>query len=370
MSGADIRSNSSSISNAYRSRDFNRLAQFDLSTPVNSNGENIVHIICRVQDVEAIDKLKKMNAASLKNALNKQENVHGDTPVHTAMKNNTASKNTSQGSFIDKLIESGANPNIENHNGIIVIANRNSTGDESVLKNIQTLFSSKEPASVLSSSESDNTIEFIKRLTDHYFNKPQLKGGYDISTDSFDMSDIDMDDFRTYQDRPKFQGEIIDAYNKILEDIMKIMKVDEETAKIYRSALKWRVTQKNPELRKRENDALKVKEIEKLFKDPKEAKRVMTEEIDLEEVKKVISQQRAENDERRKNDSGKKGSKSSDKKSNDSKSNNSKTKNDTVKKATAKKTTSAETRSATSRSNRVMARDGYLMTDDIDLDSD
>jgi len=45
---------------------------------------------------------------------------------------------------------------------------------------------------------------------------------------------------------------------------MELLDVDEDTAKIYRLALKIDVRNKNPELKKRENDALQVQEIEKI----------------------------------------------------------------------------------------------------------
>jgi len=54
---------------------------------------------------------------------------------------------------------------------------------------------------------------------------------------------------------------------------MDALEVDEQTAKLYRSAIKITIGKENPELRKMENDELRVKEMEKIIDDKKKIKR-------------------------------------------------------------------------------------------------
>lgn len=82
-----------------------------------------------------------------------------------------------------------------------------------------------------------------------------------------------------------------EIYRSFVQKIMELLGVDEETAKFYRSAIKVHIENTNPELRKRENDALKVKEMESIFEN-KEKLRETVDNIDMDNIKHHISKRK------------------------------------------------------------------------------
>ena len=89
-----------------------------------------------------------------------------------------------------------------------------------------------------------------------------------------------------------------EIYRSFKKKVIEILGVDEETARFYVAAIKIEVENSNPELRKWENDALKVKEMEKFFMDDKKLKEKLNK-IDIDNIKKIIQQRRTESEKRR-----------------------------------------------------------------------
>lgn len=112
---------------------------------------------------------------------------------------------------------------------------------------------------------------------------------YDTSTDTYDQA------------RPR-NMEADDLYKSFDEKIMEAMDVDAETARIYKIALKQKIVEKNPELKKRVNDELKVKEMEKIVNNKTKLKSAL-KGIDIEGIKahlKEVDAKRKEKPERKK----------------------------------------------------------------------
>ncbi|XWV26502.1 hypothetical protein QJ857_gp0567 [Tupanvirus soda lake] len=101
----------------------------------------------------------------------------------------------------------------------------------------------------------------------------------------------------TSQDRPR-DTQVDDMYRSFVKKIMDFLGVDEETAKFYRSAIKINIENSNPELKKRENDALKVKEMESIFENKAKLQATL-DKIDMDFIKKYM-RERSEENERRK----------------------------------------------------------------------
>lgn len=368
MSGADNRSNSK-ILTAYRNRNFRELGSMNLDSPINSNGETILHIICKTHDREALKALVKLNPTSLRNALNKKELVFGDTPIHCAVKS-VVNVRKDDG-FIDELIASGADVNIKNNSGMVVARNssgshHNITSNKETLSGSDILNNLKSFISSTSSNNSNPYVDFIAKITDYYIQKGGHHDDSDFETSDLETDYFKYDDYTTYQSRIRFQPETIDAYNRILTRIMEIMGVDEATAKLYRSALKWKVGEKNPELRKKENDALKVKEIEKILEKEKDAKKIM-KEIDLDAIKKIMEEQRLKSEEfRKQRDSNKDNRKDSDDKKEDKKDRKDRKEDKKEGKKSTKEMKSKDDKTTKYSADRSYNKYGYLMTSDIE----
>lgn len=99
------------------------------------------------------------------------------------------------------------------------------------------------------------------------------------------------------QERPRDE-KTDEMYKSFIKTIMDLLGVDEETARFYRTALKINIENKNPELKKRINDPLKVKEIEKVMKD-KKTLQAAVENIDKEQIKKIMQEKEQEGIRRR-----------------------------------------------------------------------
>lgn len=161
-------------------------------------------------------------------------------------------------------------------------------------------------------------VEFIKDLTDYYLSTSGSKqvGGYSgkrtikshFSDNKNEISEYGMNDSFVINNkrkviieessenldslnRPRRDPGAIEAYNALVKKIMDILGVDEETAKLYRLALKIDVVTKHPELAKFENDALKIKEIEKMVTDRETLQRAI-DSIDIEGLKKSLEERR------------------------------------------------------------------------------
>ncbi len=123
------------------------------------------------------------------------------------------------------------------------------------------------------------------------------KNNYDDDDGSDYGENFDYMDMFDSQDRPR-DTKIDDVYRSFVKKLMDVLGFDEETAKIYRSAIKIKIGEMNPELRKRSNDALKVKEMEKIFENEKSLKNFI-KGIDIDKVKEYMAKQKEENEKRR-----------------------------------------------------------------------
>ncbi|MEM0354179.1 MAG: hypothetical protein QXW79_01220 [Thermoplasmata archaeon] len=91
-----------------------------------------------------------------------------------------------------------------------------------------------------------------------------------------------------------------ELYKSFLQKIMDHLGVDEENARIYRSAIKYYIGQDNPELRKMENDELRIKEMEKIISDKDKLEEyINSKNINIEDVKRNMEKQREEQEKRR-----------------------------------------------------------------------
>ena len=108
---------------------------------------------------------------------------------------------------------------------------------------------------------------------------------------------FDYPDMFSSQDRPRTEAD--DMYSSFVQKIMDLLGVDLETAKFYRSAIKINIENSNPELKKRVNDNLKIKEMESIFENKKKLQSTL-DKIDIEDIKKYMSQKKEEGESRKK----------------------------------------------------------------------
>lgn len=134
----------------------------------------------------------------------------------------------------------------------------------------------------------------------------------DWNTDDFDLeeSEDDMYDIRRINqnkrsthydmytpDRPRDE-KVDEVYRSFVKKIMDLLGVDEETARKYRSAIKLNIEEKNPELRGRINDSLKVKEMEKIFENKNRLQQTL-DSIDMGAIQEIIEKRKTESETRR-----------------------------------------------------------------------
>ncbi|CAH6420665.1 Hypothetical protein MVR_LOCUS192 [uncultured virus] len=113
----------------------------------------------------------------------------------------------------------------------------------------------------------------------------------------WDNNDRDNNDWDSDQ-MGRQPTEADETYRSFVTKIMDLLGVDLETAREYRSALKLDIEMKNPELKGRIHDALKVKEMEKLFKNKTKLKETL-DSIDMDEIKKIMRERKEEYEKRR-----------------------------------------------------------------------
>lgn len=323
----------------YGGQDFETLAKSNLMEPVDESGNTIVHVMAMKLDENALEKMRKMNPRSLAAAIN-QANAESDRPIHKAME---TLQNSDNHDFITYMINKlGADHTIPNKNKLIItrvdLKNTDLKNDSNlnrfspeVINNISKIMAasnSNSRGNMHQLLEQNSCAKFVKSLLDHYKQESQKSqkqkggycgkrtiGGYSDFSESFSESgpndsfivrrhnkSLGDYDYLTNQGRPqRFMRDpkVTEAYKEIIRKIMTLLDVDEETAKLYGQAIKYEIGQRNPELRKRENDALRIREIEKLLEDDDKAKKFIKDLGDIEDIRRNILQAREENEARR-----------------------------------------------------------------------
>ena len=185
-------------------------------------------------------------------------------------------------------------------------------------------------------------------------------------------------DMYSSQERPR-DTKVDDIYRSFVQKIMDLLGVDEATAKFYRSVIKLNIENNNPELKKRENDALKVKEMESIFENKKKLQSTL-DKIDIESIKKHMSQKKEESEKRREEvkkerEEQRKHKKETDKKKNSGTSSETSSETSSIKPNLTTSTTSEEPsktkknkskpiKSTKSTQSRIVDN-GYLQSDEI-----
>ena len=351
------------ILNLYHMGDFEKLSQHDLGTAIDSNGNTIIHIIATNLDKNALKELVKFNSKCITYSNINKPNKHETCPLHNALETINKSNNPDH-SFVTYMIDKlNADPSIPDKEGRIIAKSTGLTsepGSESKTENIPKIIKSCGKNHNENDNESyiKNTIKFIRDITNHYANikntKPVQTGGFkghrmiksattslsdtptftskfkrtfSTESDILELSDrlfeSDLftesgtnDTFQTKfatalnqyeymtstQDRPKRDPEVTAKYNKILERIMELLGLDEEKAKMYRSIIKLYLERTNPELKGSVNDALKIKEMEKIVENKKKLTEYWDKKVSphMEEIKSHMETQAKLGEERKK----------------------------------------------------------------------
>lgn len=343
----NISSDGIQILDAYRKGDLKKLSQCDLSTVVDSNGNTIIHIIATNLDKEAFEKLINLNNRCISTTMINKPNNQSDCPLHKALESLNDS-NSDDHSIISYMITKlKADPNKPNKENLIVVKEMDVTSDSDSESYVSRRLDSNKNKSN-STQVKQNTLsesqkkDFIRKLTDKYVPLPSMSGGksymghrliktetstsdnpatkfrrnfYSGSEDLFTESGKN-DTFRTKpdkyrnqidltssQDRPKRDPEITTRYNEILKKIMEVFNLDEDKAKERRTIIKLYLEEKNPELKGTANDALKIKELEKIAKNKKELVDYWEKKVSKEadKIKAHMSEQAKLHEERKKN---------------------------------------------------------------------
>jgi len=187
----------------------------------------------------------------------------------------------------------------------------------------------------------------------------------DDSDDGYTRQTTDYQDMFASQDRPR-NTKVDDIYRTFIQKIMDLLGVDEQTARFYRSAIKIKIGQDNPELKKRENDELKVKEMEKLFENKKKLQ-TFIDTIDMDHIKEYMAQQKKEGDRRKEGiNKNNKTSETSDATLPANNNNtNTLTSDTTSKSKTRNSSTTKPTRTAKSAKQSRIVDNSYLQSDEI-----
>jgi hypothetical protein len=343
---------SNNLLNLYREGRFEKLAQHDLGNPVDADGNTLMHVIASKLDKGALEKLVASNKQCITYTIINKPNKEGDCPAHRALKT-IQNKGSADFSFISYIKNKlGADLSIPNKGNYVIAQNPGPMTEAGSTDSISKIVASscKKSVGVVRATPpngADNDkIAFIRRLTDFYPKAqsggahsydssnsyaghrtikysssennfyPKFKRTFSANTSSDLFTESGKNDtFRTNlgnrmlgfsmfssQDRIKRDPEITAKYNEILKKIMELLDLDEETARMYRSVIKLYLEEKNPELKGPTNDALKIKEMEKIVENKKKLKDYWDKKIgpEAEKIKERMAKQKELGEERKK----------------------------------------------------------------------
>jgi len=215
-----------------------------------------------------------------------------------------------------------SSPNLNNYHGADVTSlleeeeQNTSSSEQNTSSSEQNTSSSEQNTSP--SEQNTSPLRSNERNERNNYNE---KNKFDDETDEFDGSPHNNLNKRQFNDYPKSDDdespspspspspfldeqertrtEADDIYVSFVQKIMDLLGVDEDTARTYRSAIKITLEKNNPELKKRENDALKVKEMQKIMESKEKLQSFLDNEVNMEAVKKYQEERRAEGEKRR-----------------------------------------------------------------------
>jgi hypothetical protein len=336
------------LTDAYKNNNFDIIKSLtkEFDKPLDNEQNIILHWIARDNKLALLKMLYENNKGSINSIINTQ-NKKGRTPLHIAVENN---KNANQLIITYMIDVIGAYPDIPDNDNRIVerkkFVNIDNVNNQ-VITNIHDLIGrldklSNENDKIINDKKSNDTTynmtnnaELVSKLiASHKRTEALQQGGVKKvkkskkinltesgTNDSFGVSlpysaykrhyyESHTSDSLLDSARHKFDPKVNTLYKSLTEVIMKELKVDEETAYAYLSAIKRQLMMDNEELRPRENDELRVKEVEKIVKDSKKLKEY-SKNIDIESVKKVIraNREKREQDRAAKKDKPKKSKK-------------------------------------------------------------
>lgn len=227
----------------------------------------------------------------------------------------------------------------------------------------------------INSDDSDDSVDSVDSDSNNTDNVKNKKSK--INNSNF----LNYSNIFSSQERPRDE-KASEIYRSFVQKIMDLLGVDEQTAREYRSFVKITIENTNPELRKRENDALKIKEMENIFEN-KDKLQKMLDKINMEDLRKYMAERKEFGENRRKENENRRKDKSKDKskdKNSDKNSDKNKDKNkmtlvkntdsamDKISKSKntdkAKIKTDTNTKPKTTKKSKVV-EDGYLKTDEI-----
>jgi hypothetical protein len=324
---------------------------------VDASGNNVFHKLASSGNKAEIMAL--LNLPGAKRALNAQ-NSNGDTPLHLATKTNNAE-------ICDMLVKAGANTNIRNNAGFRVmnedaVSNVSSPTATEVGENLDRLLNTlskfkvaetdtvsdmhmtetvNTPVNVTESGNIKDTEDLLRVLSMSYFDsgKDAQSGGARRHTfngtrkmntytesghrsrkstvrPSVVSSDISVEYSASDSDSPAgvlsrmFNKQKNEIHNNVVNKIMELLDVDEETAKAYKSYLWKKVKANHPEM----NNLDRSLEMEKLS-NKKDLKKIDSGEIEdlklairshLEEKRKLRESSEASGEAPKKGKKGKK----------------------------------------------------------------
>ncbi|BCS83048.1 hypothetical protein QLL95_gp1075 [Cotonvirus japonicus] len=187
-----------------------------------------------------------------------------------------------------------------NFNSFVAQNKNNILNDYDRVYNENTITGGKTVRKSLGDLKTEDLDRIFKNNIDDSNNSDNSdnSGDFDESDTERDIIDrrqiMDDPDLFTSQERPR-NTKVDEIYRSFVQKIMDLLGVDEETAKFYRSAIKIEITNKNPELRKRENDELKIQEMEKIFNNKKTLQDTLSD-IDMDKIKKFMVERKQEVD--------------------------------------------------------------------------
>ena len=343
----------------YYNKDYQSLAKCDLKQSINSDGDTIVHLMARDLNKPAIEFMLRYNPAQAHDLIN-SKNKKMQTPINKAIEVNGHNIKTSQ--FVDFLNNIPKDKKIQNMNNMVInniknlrnqtkefgnqnynpnpnLAGQISDNNISFIRKLTDHYATqhggysgkriiqKYHSNLDALTESGDNDTFAvwdkKQSANNRFVGGRRQSKYNNNNNrlSEDSSDINTDDFKNLYDEDKdeqmnsdstdniYPDEISslerardtvadDMYRSFIQKIMDILDVDEEKARFYRTALKINLENTNPELKKRVNDSIKIKELDAIISNKEKLKSTL-DKIDLDKIEKFMTERKEEGEKRR-----------------------------------------------------------------------
>jgi hypothetical protein len=208
----------------YKNRDFQKLSKCNLKTPIDKNGNTIVHLMAKNLDKEAFERIYDYNQYAFDSDVINCINNNSKTPLQLVYESNGTNLNEMINYLIDSL---GADPDICASDNFVIISDKENRGllymnekydklNQNIMENIRKLSEMVKNSDIVSSQKNSDKITFLRKLIEKYNQMGSYQGRRTIQDSDRSSNYMKNDAYiraDVVKNKPETDSDIVNNYS-------------------------------------------------------------------------------------------------------------------------------------------------------------